>query len=221
MQQPIALYIIMSLNLAFTAMGFWRAELMPKFLFDVGGIRRESLGVYRLFSSGFVHADWGHFFLNMIALYSFGRVLEQLLGSEAFVLIYLVALLGGNLLALWLQWGNMEYRALGASGAVSGVVYGYILFYPDSHIYLLLIPFGIPAWIFGIAYIFISLYGMRRSFGNIGHEAHLGGALAGLLATLAVVPQLVAERQGLIILLLIPIVGWFVYELYSRMAKRS
>jgi membrane associated rhomboid family serine protease len=221
MEQPLALYVVMALNLFLTGLAFARTELMPSLLFDVAGIRREGLGVYRLLSSGFVHADWGHFFLNMIALYSFGQVLEDLLGSGDFVLIYFVSLLGGNLLALWLQWRNLEYRALGASGAVSGVVYGYILFFPDSHIYLLLIPFGIPAWIFGIAYIFISVYGMRRAYGNIGHEAHLGGALAGLLATLAVVPQLMVERQGLIGLLLIPIAVWLAYELYSRMARAN
>ncbi len=154
--------------------------------------RKES---WRMISAGFVHVGFGHLAFNMITLYFFGPLLEVLLGSLDFAVLYVGSELAAHALTLIIQHDNESYAAVGASGAVSGVLFGYCLFFPFQKIYF----FGvIPMWsiVFAIGYVAISLYAINRrmeggSVGGIAHEAHLGGAIGGLLLTIILEPRAV------------------------------
>ena len=144
---------------------------------------------YQVITSGFLHADLIHLFFNMFALFSFGSFLEKLFaanfgkleGSLYFFSIYFISLLSGSLLTVLFNFNKRDYVAVGASGAVSGVIFSYILFFPSSTIGVFFIP--MPAYVFAFLYVGVSIYGMKSKFGNIGHEAHLGGALGGVIST--------------------------------------
>ena len=144
---------------------------------------------YQVITSAFLHADLMHIAFNMFTLFSFGPVLEgmfvmnfgQVLGSLYFFLIYFISLLSGSLLTLVFNYKNPNYVAVGASGAISGIIFSYVLFFPFSKLLVFFIP--MPAFLFAFGYVGVSIYGVKNKFGNIGHEAHLGGALGGVLAT--------------------------------------
>jgi membrane associated rhomboid family serine protease len=144
---------------------------------------------YQLFTSGFLHVDLGHLFMNMFTLFFFGPPIERILGGGGFVILYLGSMLAGSLLTLAIYRRDRNYRALGASGAVTGVVFGFVLFYPTAPLYIFFIPIGIPAVLFGLGYLAISIMGARRRTGRIGHAAHLGGAIGGVLLTLVLEPR--------------------------------
>lgn len=146
---------------------------------------------YRMITAGFVHVGWAHLAFNMITLFFFGRPMEVLLGPARFLLIYLGALVAGHGLSLWLHRNRPTYAAVGASGAISGLLFGYCLFFPFDRIYLFFFPVGIPAVLFAIGYVVLSIYAVQRGIeeGGIAHEAHLGGALGGLLLTLLLEPR--------------------------------
>lgn len=148
---------------------------------------------WRMITAGFVHVGFGHLAFNMITLYFFGPLLEVLLGSIDFAVLYFGSELAAHGLTLALHHDNESYAAVGASGAVSGVLFGYCLFFPFQKIYF----FGvIPMWsiVFAIGYVVVSVYAINRrmeggAVGGIAHEAHLGGALGGLLLTIILEPR--------------------------------
>lgn len=164
----------------------------------------------RLFSAGFLHANWLHFGFNMIALMAFSWSLESTLGIPKFLVIYLGSLLGGNLLALYTHRNHADYRAVGASGAISGVVFSAIILYPEIEISLILIPIGIKSWLFGILFIVISVFGIKAQSDNIGHDAHLGGAVTGILLTILLRPSILLTNWWIILLLLLPTVAFLI-----------
>lgn len=165
---------------------------------------------YRLFSSGFIHVDWTHLFFNMFSLFVFGGSLERALGPFLFVALYLVSLVGGNLLAWFYHRENPEYRAVGASGAISGLIFAAIVLFPNMELALLFLPFFFPAWIYGLLFLAYSMYGIGKQNDNIGHEAHLGGAVVGLLFTLILRPSLAQEHPLTIVYLMVPSVVFLV-----------
>ncbi len=148
---------------------------------------------HQIFTSGFLHADFFHLFFNMFALYTFGTFLEssfiykfgELKGSLYFAEIYFISLIAGSLLTVIFNFRNPKYVAIGASGAVSGIIFSFIIFYPKATVGFFFIP--MPAYIFALLYVGISIYGMKRNMGNIGHEAHLGGALGGVISTFLII----------------------------------
>ncbi len=138
---------------------------------------------YQLITSGFLHADLGHLMMNMFTLYFFGPAMERVLGGPRFLILYLGSMIAGGLVTLAMRSRDPNYRALGASGAISGVLFGFVLFRPFAPIFIFLIPIGIPAVVFALLYLAASAFGMRARWGRIGHEAHLGGAIGGVLLT--------------------------------------
>lgn len=183
---PITVLLIAA-NVAASMLAFSNPAFMDKNLFHVGPIlhRREW---HRIITSGFLHGGALHLLVNMYVLWTFGRVIEYNLGPVSFLIIYFAALIGGNLWALLENKTKPNYRALGASGATSGIVMSFILFRPFEPLMIFPIPFFMPAVVLGIAFIVVSAILAQRENKVIGHEAHLGGALAGLLATMAVEP---------------------------------
>jgi membrane associated rhomboid family serine protease len=201
--------VIIVANGIFSFRGFKSRIFLEKYLFYVRGILENS-EYYRLFTSGFLHANIPHLAFNMLALYSFSQGIGRVVGILDFVLIYFGSLLAGNILALQINRNNPEYRALGASGAVSGVIFASILMYPHGSISFLFFPIAIPSWLFGIGFVLVSIYGIRTGLGNLGHEAHLGGAIAGVLISTMIEPHLLSTRLWLVAALILPSAAYLV-----------
>jgi membrane associated rhomboid family serine protease len=149
---------------------------------------------YRLLSGGFLHGGLAHLAFNMITLYFFGPILELVLGTLDFGVVYFGALVVAHLFLYSKYQHDPEYVAVGASGAISGVLFGFCLFFPFEKIYLFLIPIGIPAFVFAVGFAWFSYYASNQPpksglFGRVAHEAHLGGALGGLALTVLLEPR--------------------------------
>jgi len=142
----------------------------------------------RLFSSALIHADWMHAGFNLFALYSFGSAIELIYGWKTLIVIYAFSVLGGSLLSLYLH-RHHAYAALGASGGVSGVIFATIFLVPGTGVSLFFIPIAIPGNVFALVYLVGSFWGLRKKVGNIGHDAHFGGAIAGLVFAYSIRPQ--------------------------------
>jgi len=159
----------------------------------------------RLFSSGFLHVDYIHLIFNMYALYLFSGTVLIFFSTPQYVLIYGLSLLAGNYLSLQIHKKDAYYSAVGASGAVTGIVFSSIVLLPNMSLYLMFIPIPIPAYIFGVGYLFYSIYGMNRQIGNVGHSAHIGGAIVGFIGTLILKPNVLQTHPLQICLLAVPI----------------
>lgn len=207
--------IIIGANIIISLKGFNDYSFFEKYKFNVGGVRRGEQ--IRLFSSGFLHIDMPHLFLNMFTLYFFADVVIGHLGVFGFTVVYVGSLLLGSLLSLYFHKNEYHYSAVGASGAVMGILYAAILLRPDMSLYLFFIPIPIPAYIFGIGYLLYSIYGMKNSVGNIGHDAHFGGAIGGYAITLILAPWLFVEHLLMVVLLAIPIGVLFVLQKAGKM----
>lgn len=211
----IILIIIIALNLLISFKGFNDLSFFRKYEFHIGSIRAGEQ--IRMVSSGFLHADIGHFFFNMFTLYMFAPVVINYLGNLSFLLIYIGSLIFGSLLTLIFHKDDYSYRAIGASGAVTGVLYSAILLQPDMSLFLFFIPIPIPAYIFGIGYLLYSIYGMKAKNDNIGHTAHFGGAVGGYVITILKEPQMLTENTFMVILLAIPIIILFVMDKMGKL----
>lgn len=192
-------YLIIGITALVSIFAFNNRSLFDKLLFDP--YRINHLRQYhRFFTHGLVHADWMHLLINMFVLLSFGRMVEQYFayyfgfgkGLYFYILLYIGALLISATPSYGKHRNNTWYTAVGASGAVSAVVFASILMSPLSGIRFIFIPFDIPAFIFGILYLIYSAYMARRANDNIGHDAHFYGALFGLLFTIIIKPAFLA-----------------------------
>lgn len=205
---------ILAANIIFSMRGFKDAVFFHKYKFNIGGIRAgENI---RYFTSAFLHVDTSHLIFNMLTFYFFAPVVTGVLGDIKMLAIYLASLLLGNIFAYFYHKNNYEYSAVGASGAVMGILYSAILLYPDMSLYLFFIPIPIPAWAFGIVYLGYSIYGMKSGRNNIGHEAHIGGAIAGYMITIAFVPSILQTNLWIVLLLAAPILLLYIL---TRMGK--
>lgn len=200
--------IVIAVNVIFSMKGFKDFSFFEKYKFNTGAVKR---GEYiRILTSGFLHVNTAHLFFNMLTLYFFAFLVVGLLGTVNFVIIYLGSLILGNLLSYYFHRNEDSYTAVGASGAVSGILYSAILLQPDMSLYMFFIPIPIPAYVFGIGYLLYSIYGMRAQNDNIGHDAHFGGAIGGYVLTLAMAPILFQTNLLMVGLLAIPIVVLFI-----------
>ena len=153
---------------------------------------------WRMLTSGLVHGGWGHLFFNMLTLYFFGTVVEQYFaaafgstnGIVLYVVLYVSAIAVASLWDLFKNRDNPNYNALGASGAVSAVLFASILFDPKMGIYIYLIPIPVPGYIFAPLYLLYCWYMARRGTDNIGHTAHFWGAVYGLAFPLICRPDI-------------------------------
>jgi membrane associated rhomboid family serine protease len=201
------LIAIIVANVLISYKGFNDLSFFRKYEFHVGSIR--SGDQIRMITSGFLHADMMHLAFNMLTLYFFAPVVLNWLGNFSFVLIYFGSLVFGSLLTMIFHKNDYSYRAVGASGAVTGVLYSAILLNPDKEIELyFVIP--ISGYLFGILYLLYSIYGMKAKNDNIGHTAHFGGAVGGYLITLVKEPSLFLDHTFTVVLLAIPILVLFV-----------
>jgi len=179
------------------------------YIFDIDKILIDK-EYKRLLSSGFLHANWLHYGFNMAALLSFSFSLELTFGIGKFLILYFASMIGGNLLALYIHRNHGDYRALGASGASSGVILAWVVLFPNSEIGFLFLPFHIKSWIFGLLFLLVSVLGIKSQSDNIGHEAHLGGAIIGILLTPFFAPSFLEINWLLIAALLIPVTAFLI-----------
>lgn len=190
-QGELILYLIIGITGVTSYMGFannTHNELFDRLKFNVGAILGKDRQWDRMLSSAFLHADWMHLLFNMMTLYFFAPTVIAAFGVWKFLIIYFCAILGGGLVSLWMHRKHYYYSAIGASGGVVGILFATIAINPHIGIGIIFIPVFVPAWIFGIVYLGLSIYGMRNQYGNIGHEAHLGGAAVGLLISAVYMP---------------------------------
>jgi membrane associated rhomboid family serine protease len=169
----------------------------------------------RVITSGFLHVGWTHLIFNVISLWAFGGVLESFLGPLPFLLIYFAGLVGGEALSLFVHRNNGSYSSVGASGAIGGVIFASIALFPGMKIGFFLLPIGIPAWIYGFLYVLYSIYGIRSKGDNVGHEAHLGGSLAGMALALMFQPEAISYNLLTIALIAVPSII-FLFLIISR-----
>lgn len=199
------LIAIIAANVIFSYKGFNDVSFFRKYEFHIGSIRAGEQS--RMISSGFLHADWAHLFFNMFTLYMFAPVVigDAHFGSISFLFIYLGSLICGNLLTLVFHKDDFNYRAIGASGAVTGIIFSSILLNDNLWI------FGfIPGFVYGFIYLLSSIYGMKTKNDNIGHTAHFGGAIGGYVITLFKDPVLLTDQTTTVLLLAVPIVLLFI-----------
>lgn len=183
--------IVCILTVLVSVAGFSNQKMIDDLIFYPPAISRNQ--PYRFITHGFIHADVLHLAFNMLALYSFGRVLESVFtlgcifgqkGKLFYLLLYLTSLVMASLPDYFRYRDSYHFRSLGASGAVSAVVFSTIVFFPQNPIGLLFIPVEIPGFIFGIIYLAVSVYLDRRGGGQINHSAHFWGAAYGIVFTL-------------------------------------
>lgn len=188
------IYLIIIVTALVSILAFNDRSLIDKLRFNAFDIKHNKQA-WRFFTYGFVHADWMHLFVNMYVLYSFGNIVLQIFGhhfgSQA-TIYFLMLYVGGILFSTLFDFGkhkdNAFYSAVGASGAVSAVVFSSILIYPQGTIHFFFIPFPIPSVIFGVLYLVYSAYMSKRAKDNIGHSAHFWGAVFGIVMTIAIKP---------------------------------
>lgn len=199
----VAGFIIIAVNFLCSYKGFNDKHFFDKYKFEVDRILIDK-EYYRIVTSSFIHIDWQHLIFNMLSLYFFFEAIELQLGILPFLVLYFISAIGGDLLALFIHRNHGDYSAVGASGAVCGIIFATIALFPGSGIGLFLIPFTIPGWLYGILYIAYTIYGVRSKQDNIGHEAHLGGALTGMIAAVILYPNSLKENYIPIMLIFIP-----------------
>lgn len=178
LQSPATLSLLIA-NVVLSFAAFANVRLLDRMLFDMNRIRRFNEW-YRFVSSGFIHGDPFHLFMNMLALYFMGPYLEFTTGTVGFLAIYFASLLAGSAWTFMEHYRDANYRALGASGAVSGITTAAAVFYPFAQIYVFF-ALPMPLGVFALCYIAYSIWASRTGVRDgIGHAAHLGGALMGV-----------------------------------------
>ena len=186
------LFLVIGLNVLISVKSF-NNQLMEKLLFSPYLIKYKNQW-YRLFTHSWIHADWQHLLFNMVSLYFLGDFLlrdwilvyGEFKGTGLFLMLYFLGGIAATILPYFKNQDNYSYRALGASGAVSAIIFAAILWNPTMHLGLMFIPFPIPAYIFGPLYLLIEYFAMRNINSGVAHDAHLGGALFGVAFVLVV-----------------------------------
>jgi membrane associated rhomboid family serine protease len=187
--------LIIVANALFSYKGFKDFAFFEKYKFNIGAINRGEK--IRMLTSGFLHVNMQHLLFNMFALFIFSNQIIDRLGEFNFVVIYFSSLIAGSLLSFYFHKNNYHYSAVGASGAVMGIIYSAILLDPWMKINVF-----IPGFVFGIGYLLYSIYGMKKQIGNIGHDAHFGGAIGGYVITILLASRQLLENDLTMTLLL-------------------
>jgi len=208
---PILSLIILT-NIIFSYKGFRNKFFFDRYKFDI--LKLDSGDLVRMISSGFLHVDYNHLIINMLTLYFFADYVVYGVGWINFLIIYMVSLLLGNYFSYKFHRNQKNYTAVGASGAVSGIVYSSILIFPDMKLAFIFFPIPMPGYFFAVGYLIYTIYSMKRQNDNVGHTAHFGGSIAGILVTLIIAPELFVKSALTLIILIttIPIFSYFIFK---------
>jgi membrane associated rhomboid family serine protease len=181
---------IFAITLLISLLAFSNEEVYERFILHPYSVSRGQK-VYTLLTSGLIHKDLTHLFFNMFSYYFFAFALERYMGHWQFGLLYVASLILSDMPTVMKHKEDQWYHSLGASGAISAVVFSYIMFSPMSSMYLMFIPIPIPAIIFGVLYLVYCAYASRRAADNINHDAHFYGAVCGIIITIGLYPIVV------------------------------
>ena len=188
----IALVIFIATLVASLAGLYARPQLIERSLFrPYWFLRRRQYAT--AVTSGFVHADLPHLAFNMVTFWFFAFPLEKQVGPVRFAILYLLALVVSDLGTFFKHRNDPQYASLGASGAISAVLFAAIVYFPWMKLFIIPIPLPIPAPLFAVGYVAYSWYSARQARGRINHDAHLGGALFGLLFVLLTDPAVFGQ----------------------------
>ena len=175
-----AAYSILGLIVAVSALGLMAAPgIIERNLLRPYYVVRER-AYSTLITCGFVHANFGHLLFNALTLYFFGPTLERDIGTSRFALLYFIGLVVSSLGTVMKHRNNPDYASLGASGAILAVLFAYIVYHPLDNIYLYF-AIGVPAVLFAFGYLAYTWWASTQARGRINHDAHLDGALTGLI----------------------------------------
>lgn len=185
---PVATGILI-LTVGVTLLTWYRRpDLFDKFLFYPYRIKRANTW-QEFITHGFVHGSTGHLLFNMLTLFFFGPTLELTIGGFWFAALYFISMVVASIPDYLRQNNNPDYRSVGASGAISGILFSAIIFYPQMELMMIFLPIPIPAPIFGLLYLAYSWFADRHGQDNVGHNAHLWGALCGTILTIFLWPE--------------------------------
>ena len=194
MEQYITLYpvasVIFIITLITTVMAFSNETLYGKLMLHPYSVSKGKY-LYTVISSGLIHKDWMHLIFNMLSFYFFAFQLEAIIGHWQFAVLYVLSLILSDIPSIVKHKNDFWYHSLGASGAISAVIFSYILFSPMSKMMIIPIPIPIPAILFGVLYLMYCTYASKHSQDAINHDAHLFGALSGLAITIILYPGVI------------------------------
>ncbi|MBC7887492.1 MAG: rhomboid family intramembrane serine protease [Ferruginibacter sp.] len=199
----ITTLIIILANVFCSLQGLNDPLIFKRYNFEIDKILLQK-DYKRLVISGFFHVSWVHLILNMASLCFFSGGLELHLGGVKYLVIYFASLLGGNLFSLFIHRNHGDYNALGASGAVTGIIFATIALYPGFAIGFFGIHLPIPGWFYGFLYVLFSIYGIKSKDNNIGHDGHLAGGVTGIVMAVLLEPAALANNYLAILAITIP-----------------
>ncbi|MCX6141130.1 MAG: rhomboid family intramembrane serine protease [Candidatus Kapabacteria bacterium] len=214
---PLTLTIVIATS-AVTIVSFQNRRLFELLMMDVEEVLGNRGEWWRLLTSGFVHADYPHLFMNMVSLYFFGSWFEHVISSWRFGITYGLGILIGSFVSLIVHRHNPRYLAVGASAGVCAVVGAATVVYPDLGMMIFPLPFALPAWIIGSLFVAYSIIGSKWGGDNIGHEAHLGGTFAGVGLVAAFFPELALQHWPYVLVMLSAGAGGYIVS--RRMSLR-
>ncbi|MGZ3752690.1 MAG: rhomboid family intramembrane serine protease [Mucilaginibacter sp.] len=188
---PVA-SVIFAITILVSLIAFYNENILVRFMLHPYSVSRGKR-LYGLITSGFIHKDWMHLIFNMLSYYFFAFQLEVRLGHWQFGLLYMLSLILSDLPSVAKHKEDYGYHSLGASGAVSAVIFGAILFDPLNPIYIMLIPIPIYGVVFAVLYLVYCNYASKHARDNVNHDAHLFGALSGLMITIILHHQVLPE----------------------------
>jgi len=193
----IVTFIIIIVTAIISYTSFSNIELFDKLKFNAYQIKHSG-EKWRFFSYALVHSGWMHLIINMYVLYSFGGIVEETfnayygaIGSLYYILLYVGGVIFSTLFDFGKHKDDIYYNAVGASGAVAAVVFSSILVYPSGSLFIFPIPFPLPSWLFGIAFLIYSAYMGKKGIDNIGHFTHFWGAIFGIIITIILIPNVI------------------------------
>lgn len=188
---PVASFIF-ALTIGATLWVFNNEDLYGKLMMHPYSVHRNK-NVYTLLTSGFIHKDWMHLFFNMLSYYFFAFVLETRIGHWQFAVLYIASLILSDLPSVVKHKDDYYYHSLGASGAVSAVIFSFILYDPMTKMMIIPFPFPIPAIIFGVLYLVYCHFASKHARDNVNHDAHFFGALCGVFITVILHPDVLQQ----------------------------